>query len=518
MTILQQPSNYQFAGNLPDIIVDTDTAIDFTLSKGGDIATIILAGGSSSWPVDTLITGTTSGATGKVQSFESGTLILYDVDGTFQNGENITSGTIATVSQSQEILIEESYVPDSNNIVKIEIREFFEELFSIAIPRISDASIVQSKAFGNYKIIIESTEFTFYVIKGGGRNLPDFIGSKFHTWQPATKYIKTDDIDFLTFFTKESASVYSLFTYQDNTTDEVKLTDLTAFQLHTVNVSPFIIDNDFKNLKTFEIWVADPADSSARISNSQKFIITDEFFTHEDNFLFENSLGGIESVKFTGDLIRKEQFNKSTGMFGRTLREYETEDEKQWTKNTGLLRSAHEILWCRDFFASEEKYWFKNLQLVGIRTVGTFESKKTILNNYQFDVIENEKDVYQDYFDFFSAGNLLVAPKLTLEPLSDTQINVLFSDPNKGKASSELWIKIGGGAYTLLATLDAGITEYQHTDLTTGLVYRYKLRATIGSRVSLYSDEKLFVLKPWLFAGGNWNSAGAWYDGEQWGV
>lgn len=35
MTIIQSPATYNFAGNIPDLIVDTTEQLSFTLSRGG---------------------------------------------------------------------------------------------------------------------------------------------------------------------------------------------------------------------------------------------------------------------------------------------------------------------------------------------------------------------------------------------------------------------------------------------------------------------------------------------------
>ena len=78
---------------------------------------------------------------------------------------------------------------------------------------------------------------------------------------------------------------------------------------------------------------------------------------------------------------------------------------------------------------------------------------------------------------------------LVLIPYLGDQINGSFTDNTAGAASHEVWWKLGvGGTFALLETLVPGDTTFEHDSLTEDQEYCYKVRASIGSDKSAFTE------------------------------
>lgn len=472
MTIIQQPSEYEFAGNLPDIILESAMPVDVDILHAVGEVTLTILGGSSTRPVDSLIEGTPSGATGYVKSWDNGTgtLELYGVVGTFTDSDSLTGpsggGDVnGVVDSSTVLLLSETYVPDSNGSITIELREFFERILKTIVPPTSESAYVQSDGYMKVIMDIDETEISFTVIAGGGINLGSIIGDRWHTWQLSDKYIKLNDQEWLTFFPYELASVYVRLIFPDSE-ELIKVADIAADRLTTVNVSPSAFTQD-ETLMSLTAWVAEVDTPETVLSNIQTFIISTEYFEHDELFVFTNSLGGVDSIRFTGQLTQIEEFQIDSALFGRALLEYHSESIRAFTKNTGSFRSRHELLWARDFFASTEKHRYQYQQYYKVLTSGQLPSVKHNLNSYEFEFVESEPVVYQNEYDLFGLPVPPNAPNnLSANIESDTENLLTWTDNSSNETGFEVWkAETEDGEYVLIGEPSEGVEEFLDDDI-----------------------------------------------------
>jgi hypothetical protein len=102
------------------------------------------------------------------------------------------------------------------------------------------------------------------------------------------------------------------------------------------------------------------------------------------------------------------------------------------------------------------------------------------------------KDTY--LYEGYVQRRLIPPSNFQLIPISSTQINISWSNHNNSQASTEVWVKIGAGAYALLATIATGISIYEHTGLSSEMSYTYKIRAKQGDILSVYSAERAITI------------------------
>jgi hypothetical protein len=83
-----------------------------------------------------------------------------------------------------------------------------------------------------------------------------------------------------------------------------------------------------------------------------------------------------------------------------------------------------------------------------------------------------------------------VAPSdLAAGAVSQTQIDLSWTDNSDDEDSFEIQRKTGSGSFSTIATVGAGVTGYNDTGLTPGTTYTYRVRALKGSLSSGWSNE-----------------------------
>lgn len=380
MTVNQAPETYNFAGNLPDIIISSPFEVQCEIQRDG------------------------------------------------------------------VLILTENYNPNLAGEITIEIRELIFGLLASSLP--DDNLFEQSEGASQFTLTLtddvnDPIDINFHAIAGGIRPIGStYLTTNFLTWQERTKYIKEEDPEYLTFFTTQASSVRILATLDDNTTEEVDYQTLETEKLYTFDVSFQTVSDLFQgDVRKYQVYIVPSAQelnglSSTKLSNVQEFILSTEYFESRDLFIFQNSLGGIDTVSFTGGLEQVENFEINKATFGRIDVEYDSESKRRFLKNTGSFRSKWQTRWARDFFASIQKWWFKNDEFQKILTNSNdLTSVLNNLNSYQFEFEEEEKHLFQIYEDFFPPGSSSPPENLSAAAISESEI-ALSWDQYSGQANS----------------------------------------------------------------------------------
>lgn len=78
---------------------------------------------------------------------------------------------------------------------------------------------------------------------------------------------------------------------------------------------------------------------------------------------------------------------------------------------------------------------------------------------------------------------------LTAIAVSDSQINISWTDNSLTEDGFKIEAKTGGGSYSEIATVGSNVTSYSNMELTAGTTYTYRVRAYSGTTSSNYSNE-----------------------------
>ncbi|EMS34638.1 hypothetical protein C943_03325 [Mariniradius saccharolyticus AK6] len=302
MDILQQPSALSFSGNLPDIIIETEEP--------------------------------------KIRFFLS-------------------------VESTQ--IFSETYIPDSDGRVRIPIKDLIEEYLEIVIP--NTELFEQVKGARDFTATIEDDVndpeiISFTAIKGGvdRKDLvtADFVAANLLTWQPQVKTVKWNDLNYLSYYAQEVSSIKVKAYFPGGIDEEITLHNIGTAGLYSFETTFSKIREEFEDQPIyFDIWAQNEPTLPEDIVETfrQRYILTDKVYEYDDHFVFENSLGGLDSVRFTGEkkLVNSAKFDLAL-YFDQISDEYQVNPNKAFEKNTGYFQSKAHLLWAQDFFNSRQKY------------------------------------------------------------------------------------------------------------------------------------------------------------------
>lgn len=292
--IVQQPQEYSFAGNLGDLVVMSDRAIAFA------------------------------------------------IDG----------------------LLEERYEPDASGRVVIPLRAFFEA--HLHAPGLDDVP-AEGLPLTTYTYSIDGEEAGSFCVLPGGVNAgsldtPLFLKSNFLTWQPQTRHVGYREPQWLRYVALNDCTVrvkgYFAPTDDESDPTPVVLTfkELTGNRLYNFDLNYGRVRGLFEKQPTyFDVWVENAEGN--RQSFVQRYVLRETGDEQTaDWFVFENSLGGYDTIRFTGDRKEVGESESRNAVFDGDTFEFGIDYGKAWTKYTGYLPDERTRQWVLEFFSSYRRY------------------------------------------------------------------------------------------------------------------------------------------------------------------
>lgn len=318
-TIIQQPDQYSFAGNLKNIVVTTEARITFKLKYGS------------------------------------------------------------------EVLIESSYDPDLNDKVEIDIKKIIQDTLISSIPVTSSIAV---KDFPSFSFSVDQgAEFVFYAFEGGVDAIiaSTWFAGNFLTWQPQTSYVTWNQPQFLSYIALAACNLKVKGYFADGTNQTILFGALAANKVNTANLQYSSLQAKFSDKQPTYIDVWTENSSGQRLSYIQRFVLKNT--TADDNcFLFKNSLGGWDSVVFTGTIKNEASSDVKTFSQEDTTNEYQVDLAEKYSKNTGYFISDKHRIWIAEFFKTSERYFLSHRGYFEKLTVlsSTINSQKSNPSSYNF--------------------------------------------------------------------------------------------------------------------------------------
>lgn len=231
--------------------------------------------------------------------------------------------------------------PDSTGKVIFYMAEAFRDAFSFITPDENETTIIKLtdriKRFKNFSGSLQNQEITPAALTEslpslviwGGLSKEKFPGlnyfttylaanKKFLTWAPVQKYVDRNQEDYLNFF------VYGFFTslklqikayFDDNTSQTAIISTITGvkrYELYQFPSGPTnsgaATINAAKNLVKYEISILDGG--NVQISEVRTYHVMRYKNPLTRHFMFLNSLGSFEVLRFTGQAVESTSFNR----------------------------------------------------------------------------------------------------------------------------------------------------------------------------------------------------------------
>ena len=349
-------------------------------------------------------------------------------------------------------LLEQSYEPGPDKMVTIDVREVVERQLSYTLDTAQEI-YSQNTIFADFTATIDGTSHSFRAIRCGIADLADTPGnwlkSHFLTWQPKVKEVTYYSPEWLTYYAISDCTVKAKATFPDNSSSTTSLKGMTAGECVTLNLQYAIVAKLFGNKYPSYLEVYAEA-GGARLSVSQFYKFTDIHSEDEQWFLFENSLGGMDTFRAHGVNRLQAEHGHLIAELDENLSEYDVETDRKFVKNTGFL-DDYSRRWLLDFFPSRAKYIYEASM---IRRIIVTESDATYTSNdlpssYTFtyrlseisrylNLIRNEKELPDNLtVPNLSSPDFIFPPRLAELPRQELGEGVLFPafDPHNPKAS-----------------------------------------------------------------------------------
>lgn len=262
-----------------------------------------------------------------------------------------------TLKDGDIVLIETTYVPGSDNRVTIDVKDIVESRLSYLLK--SDNFYEQTSIVKNFTATIDGIDVVFRVIRCGVAGLADtptnFLRLNFLTWQPQKKAVTYYSPEWLTLYAVEACTIKLKAHFPDNTEQNVTLGSCSVGKAFTVNVQYAVVAGLLGHLYPdyYDVWVE--KSDGTRLTYIQRYYFSDPLSEQEQWFLFENSLGGMDTIRAFGDTDFDGEHVHQIAVSDEQNIEYRVDTERKYTKNTGYL-SEYERRWLLDFFPSKKKY------------------------------------------------------------------------------------------------------------------------------------------------------------------
>lgn len=255
------------------------------------------------------------------------------------------------------VLLDASYEPGADGRVTIDVQDIVESRLSFLITH--ENFYQQKNVVKTFTAVIDGTEYTFRAIRSGVANLSDTPGNwlkgNFLTWQPVNKQVTYYSPEWLTYYAVEACTIKLKATFPDNTEQTVTIGSCEAGKAFTCNVQYAVICGLLGQLypQHYEVYVENG--SGTRLSYIQRYLYSEVKSEQEQWFLFENSLGGLDTIRAYGDSDFTGEHQHKISKSGDVSSEYDIDTNRLYNKNTGYL-NEYERRWLLDFFPSKAKY------------------------------------------------------------------------------------------------------------------------------------------------------------------
>ena len=275
-----------------------------------------------------------------------------------------------SLEKNGSILFENRYEPGPDHIVRIDLRDVVDSALAFEM---STASNVwkQTSLSADFKAIIDGVGYSFKAVRGGVASLQDtpanWLKLHFLTWQPSVKRVTYNSPEWLTMFAVDSATVKLKAHFADETVQTIVIASVDAGYAYTMNMQYAYIAGLLTDYPTYyEVWF----EIGSQKSEVQIYAYDEVKSINEQWFLFENSLGGIDTVRMSGVNKIAASHEHETALFDDLYEEYKVDTERLYNKNTGFL-DEYERRWIMDFFPSKRKYIYEDFGLREIIVTGS---------------------------------------------------------------------------------------------------------------------------------------------------
>ena len=299
------------------------------------------------------------------------------------------------LQQGATVILNEKYMPNAQGLVTVNVAAIVDRLLDVVIPPNAQADIfVQDNGVLYFTATIDGEGFEFTVIKGGVNELDttadEWLATHFLTWQPQDKETLQTQPEWLGIYpTQAGQVVFKAYHADGSSNGDWVYWNVSGGVLYSINVSwesinrIMVAGGAIGNPVAWDIWYEI---NEVRESPIYRYRLRNKG-DDEHVYLWANTLGGIDSMSFTGACEQNYKLVHKTALFeGDTINEYDVEKPREYRQSTGYLE-RYEAEWIADFFYSRKKYMIrfdgaiKRIAVTGSKIVDTTQQDEV---DYEF--------------------------------------------------------------------------------------------------------------------------------------
>jgi hypothetical protein len=389
-------------------------------------------------------------------------------------------GMVLKLSVGATDLLSEYYSSDHSGRARVNLRDFIDEQLAVDIPGDVDV-YVQTRSWKTFTVEItvgeENTSFSFTALKGGSSKLnldcPSFLKEAWLTWQVQTKFVRDTDPEWLSYFAQVDSDVHLKAYFAGGTSNELQnWIELDAGKHYTINTTFSHLRDQFTDQPIYlDIWITHRLGASSKFSTwHMRYVLSTEIPDYDDLFLFHNGLGGIDTIRFTGEKRSVNPIEVDSALFYDEYEvDYQVTPRLAFEKNTGYFKSREAMLWAQDFFLNKQRYIYEDETLVPIRLISPDpQTQDWVLVSYEFTYGYTRQT---PYLALFKKKNPLIDPVIIGPGDDDYYLPPKISDfPQLTDPANALFpVQIPGSPgwffvtwTTMLSHIYAGLPLVQH--------------------------------------------------------
>lgn len=268
-----------------------------------------------------------------------------------------STAVVFTLEVGGSQVLNETYYPGNGNLIEIDLREVVESYLSFTFP--SSDVFNQTLLVRSFTAKFDGQTVSFNAIRAGKARLnqsaSEFLKENFLTWQPQVKPVTYYSPEWLTYYAVETCRIKLKAYFEDGTSSETTLSSPSAGTCYTLNLQYGVVSGKFSGKRPtyYDVWVE--STGSQRLTYVQRYIGSQRRSEDENWYLFENSLGGLDSLRAYGSLDDAPEYGHNVSQLDGVLTEYRVDTNRKYTRNTGYL-TPKEAAWLQDMFSSRQKY------------------------------------------------------------------------------------------------------------------------------------------------------------------